>query len=106
MATRAAWLEFPEGDKKLAAAAIENSPLTATSGDHLATKAQPGLVVQIHPEVDRYGFCFAIVESVNPWGIVASVVETGGDFFVRLNHGQFEMIGIAAWTREPTSTHS
>lgn len=54
-----------------------------------------GDVVQVNPSHD-WGGAFVSVTEVKPWGIVGFVeVPTKGQAYVRLEHGDFERVGIA-----------
>ncbi len=61
-----------------------------------------GDVVQIDPTCQtKFPACFAIVDEVRPWGVVAYVPIPGpntGKAYVRLESQEFHRIGLAMWT--------
>lgn len=64
----------------------------------------PGDVVQISPHTETgFAGCFALVEEVMPWGVLAFVTVPGQDrssaAYVRLERAQMELVGRAPWRR-------
>lgn len=63
-------------------------------------------VVQLDPESHpRFAACFAIVDEVRSWGVVATVRVPGnppGDAPIRLETGTFIRVGEAAYVPAPT----
>ena len=71
-----------------------------------ATEARVNDVVQINPELHpKFAACFAIVEEVRNWGVVAYVPipdkEPGTIAPIRLEWKDCAPIGVAVWTEEP-----
>ena len=62
---------------------------------------KPRDVVQIDPVSNpKFAGCFAVVEEVKSWGVVAYVACPGpsvGQAYVRLAHEHFVRVGKAEW---------
>ena len=55
-------------------------------------------VVQVDPEVDRFGGCLVIVTELKAFGVQGFVeVPAEGRAFIRLKWDQIERIGQAVW---------
>lgn len=64
------------------------------------TEVIEGDVVQIHPDQQVLGGCFAVVVKVKAWGCIANVpVARDKVAPVRLAKSEFVVIGHAEWTR-------
>ena len=69
--------------------------------------ATPGDVIQIDPTNDpAFGGCYATVETVKPWGVsmcfVSSPATPGSNFYYRVPHDAYEVIGRAEWVQGDT----
>lgn len=61
---------------------------------------EKGTVIQISPETQvRDGFkgLFAVVSEVREWGVIAYCPLDKGIAWVRINNGDFVIIGTAEW---------
>jgi hypothetical protein len=65
---------------------------------------EPGDVIQIDPSNEMFCACFAVVEEVRDWGVIAKVTIPGrppSEMPIRLATGDFVRIGEAAFVQVP-----
>jgi hypothetical protein len=58
-------------------------------------------VIQIHPNVEVFGGCLAIVHELKEFGVQCYVPVPGKGFpvaYIRLKHEEFKYVGEPAWT--------